>query len=244
MIDRYDHRFFDYIAQGSMESARIVVPLIRQWLPVHSVLDVGCGRGAWLKIWRECGVEQVIGLDGDYVDTATLLIPPENFRAANVDRPFALDRRFDLVTCLEVAEHLSPDIAGSLVRCLGDHADYVLFSAAVPGQGGANHINEQPYGYWKKQFESVGFTMLDCIRPAILNDARVKRWYRYNLFLFVREACCAALPEQIRSTTLERDQPPPDVSPLWYKLRKALIRRLPPKTINFLAAINERWTRL
>lgn len=244
MNTRYDNQFFDYLAEGSIESARVVVPLVREWFPVRSVLDVGCGQGAWLKIWRELGVEQVTGLDGSYVDSAALLIPRENFQAVNLTERFQLDRRFDLVTCLEVAEHLPRESAADLIRSLCDHSDFVLFSAAVPGQGGANHINEQPYGYWKTLFERNGFGAFDCIRPAISNDPRVKRWFRYNLFLFAREGCVDRLPELVRVTGLRPDQDPPDVSPAWYQARKALISLLPVQAVNWLAAANERWTRL
>jgi hypothetical protein len=242
--DRYDKKFFDYMADGSMTSARVVVPLIRNWLKVESVMDVGCGQGAWLKVWREQGVEDVCGLDGDYVDPMSLFIPEDRFRATDLDRPFALERRFDLVTSLEVAEHLPHSAAETLVESLCAHADHVLFSAAVPGQGGANHINEQPYGYWINHFTARGFQAFDCVRPAILNDGRVKPWYRYNTFLYVRNDACATLPESISATKLAPGVEPADRSPFWYQARKALIRQLPLEAVNRLAAINERWTRL
>jgi hypothetical protein len=243
-VDRYDKQFFDYMANGSIISARVVVPLIRSWLKVESVMDVGCGQGAWLKVWREQGVDDLFGLDGDYVDPMSLFIPEDRFQATELDRPFALDRRFDLVTSLEVAEHLPHSAAENLVECLCAHADHVLFSAAVPGQGGANHINEQPYGYWKDHFAARGFKAFDCIRPAIRQDGRVKPWYRYNTFLYVDNDACAALPESIRATMLAPGVEPVDCSPFWYKARKALIRQLPLRAVNRLAVINERWTRL
>lgn len=244
MIARYSGEFFDYLVEGALESARVVVPLIQRWLPVQSVLDVGCGQGAWLKIWQEHGVEQVTGLDGDYVDTARLLIPTACFQPADLKRPFTLGRPFDLVTCLEVAEHLPPDCAGALVSSLCSHSDHVLFSSAVPGTGGAHHINEQPHGYWKRLFEQAGFAMFDCIRPHVSPDTRVRRWYRYNLFLFVRSTCRQSLPESIRSTELESTNEPADVSPLWFKARKAVTRLLPITIVDWLASLNERTLRL
>ena len=243
-MDRYDKQFFEYIAEGAGSSARVVVPLIMDWLMVNSVLDVGCGQGAWLAVWHKNGVDRVLGLDGDYVDRESLLIPADSFRPTNLNQTFELGRRFDLVTCLEVAEHLPPEHAERLVKSLCVHADQVLFSAAAPGQGGADHVNERPYGYWKGLFARNGFEILDCVRPRIRDDERVKPWYRYNTFLYVREAHVDALPAQIRATTLGPDMDPPDISPFWYKLRKEFVRRLPLRVVNRVAAMNERWTRL
>jgi len=243
-VARYDAQFFNYIVEGSIASARVIVPLLKQWLSVDSVLDVGCGQGAWLKVWRENGVEQAFGMDGAYVDRQSLLFPDKYFHAVDLDRPFALDRRFSLVTCLEVAEHLPAEQADNLVRCLCNHGDYLLFSAAVPGQGGANHINEQHYGYWQTRIEANGFRTLDCVRPLIINDERVKPWYRYNTILYVREDRHDELPDPIKATMLAPGLEPPDVSPLWYKLRKLVLRQLPVSVINRMAVLNERWTRL
>ena len=241
-MDRYDKQFFDYIADGAQSSARVVAPLIMEWLSVNSVLDVGCGQGAWLSVWRENNVNQIFGVDGDYVDRASLLIPPESFRAVDLAQTLEVGRHFDLVTCLEVAEHLAPANSNRLVADLCTHSDHVLFSAAPPGQGGANHLNERPYAYWKALFSQNGFKMLDCVRPRIRDDARVKPWYRYNTFLYIRAG--HSLPEQIKADLLGTDIDPSDISPLWYKLRKAFVRQLPLNVVNRMAALNERWTRL
>jgi 2-polyprenyl-3-methyl-5-hydroxy-6-metoxy-1,4-benzoquinol methylase len=142
----YRPEFFDYIERGSLRSAATVIPIIRSLARVESVLDIGCGRGAWLSEWRRQGVGDVAGADGSYVDQASLAIPVEQFIATDLSQPIDLRRRFDLVQCLEVAEHLPADSADTLVDSLVRHGSVILFSAAVPGQGGEHHVNEQPYG--------------------------------------------------------------------------------------------------
>jgi hypothetical protein len=241
---RYDDHYFDYISTGSRASAEVVVPFVRSILNVDSLLDVGCGQGAWLEVWRENGVEDVTGLDGEYVDVNSLRIPTSTFRPTNLNESFALDREYSLVSCLEVAEHLLPASSDALVESLCRHADFVLFSAAPPGQGGADHVNEQPYEFWKVKFESLGFVMLDCLRPQITGNRKVKPWYRYNSFLLVRDNRVAELPDTLRATLLTPGTKPRDVSPIWYKLRKALVHLLRLQVVNRLAAINERITRL
>ena len=141
----YDKTFFDYIQQGASKSADAVTSRVFRLLPVTSVLDIGCGRGTWLAQWKTLGVTDILGVDGSYVSAESLVIPPANFRAADLCRPLELGRRFDLVQSLEVAEHLPAAAADTLVSTLTRHGDIVLFSAARPGQGGESHLNEQPY---------------------------------------------------------------------------------------------------
>jgi SAM-dependent methyltransferase len=154
---------------------------------IESVLDVGCGLGTWLTVFLEKGVREVCGIDGDYVDRSKLQIPENYFLATDLRKPFELGRKFDLVLSLEVAEHLPKYSAESFVSSLCRHSDRIVFSAAIPGQGGQNHLNEQWIGFWEFFFQKNGFHLVDAIRPKIWNEAAVDVWYRQNMFLFVRE---------------------------------------------------------
>jgi hypothetical protein len=182
----YDREFFRWHSDGSYRSATVMVPLVLDFLSVRSVCDVGCGVGAWLRCWRESGVEDILGIDGDYVERDQLMIPPTRFRSADLCQPIRCERNFDLAMSLEVAEHLPESRAASFVADLAMLAPVVLFSAAVPGQGGTNHINERWPDYWAVLFDRVGFATFDVLRPAVwVNDA-VQFWYRQNTLLFCR----------------------------------------------------------
>lgn len=183
----YDEAFFRSIKPRSSRSARVILPVAFEWTGVpEGVIDVGCGQGAWLVECQRLGVSHVLGLDGDYVDPASLCISPSDFMAADLARPPALDRSFDLAMCLEVGEHLPRSAAGPLVRFLGSVAPAVLFSAALPGQGGTNHINEQPPGYWEELFLRHDFLMLDPIRPRVWTNPEVEAFYAQNVYLYMR----------------------------------------------------------
>jgi SAM-dependent methyltransferase len=190
----YSEEFFDTIEEGSLQSAQVVVPLVLELARPQSVIDVGCGRGAWLRAFRNGGVKTIQGLDGDYVDTASLLIPQECFSAVDLNKPFELSGRYDLAVCLEVAEHLPAAMASVLVRQLTAVAPLILFSAAIPGQGGTNHVNERLPSYWRGLFEAHGFTMFDPIRPAILTDSRIEWWYRQNIVVYAAKEAIDRLP--------------------------------------------------
>ena len=182
----YDAEFYTTFSDGSRASAAVIVPLVNQLVQPASVLDVGCGTGAWLAEWTRDGVTDVLGVDGDYVARAAMQIDQAKFRAVDLRNPLSLDRRFDLVESLEVAEHLDEACADQFVQSLVRHADTVLFSAAIPGQGGIHHVNEQWPSYWINRFNREGYKLFDIIRPIIWADARIETWYRQNVLLFSR----------------------------------------------------------
>jgi hypothetical protein len=130
------------------------------------------------------GVGEVIGIDGEYVDRSSLAIPAEDFLSRDLKLPIGLDRRFDLAVCLEVAEHLPESRAQGLVDDLVSLAPCVLFSAAVPGQGGTHHVNEQYLSYWKQLFVNRGYQSADYVRPLIAGNREVDWWYQQNIVLF------------------------------------------------------------
>ena len=61
-----------------------------------------------------------------------------------------------------------------------------MFSAAIPYQGGQNHINEQEPNYWIEKFENEGFKLFDILRPLFWDNTEVDSWYRQNMLLFTK----------------------------------------------------------
>jgi len=182
----YTRGFYEGQRDGSRASAQVIVPMLLELVEVARVIDLGCGTGTWLSVFREHGVREVMGVDGPYVDRRLLAIPPECFVPFDLAQPFRAEARYDLALSLEVAEHLPAKSAGSLVESLVGLAPVVLFSAAVPGQGGHNHINEQWPEYWAELFEAHGCAVSDCIRPRVWRHPCVEPWYAQNLLLFCR----------------------------------------------------------
>ncbi|MCV7095507.1 class I SAM-dependent methyltransferase [Mycobacterium kubicae] len=193
MTALYDDRFYADQRGMSTSSASVVVPIIQEIADPHSVLDVGCGVGTWISVWTAAGVSDVNGVDGNYVNRALLEIPPDQFVSHDLTKPLDMGRRYDLVTCLEVAEHLPPASAPVLVESLVRHADVIVFSAAVPGQGGTGHVNEQWPSYWAEHFAEFGFRPFDVFRDRIWFNERVEWWYRQNCLLFATDKAALRL---------------------------------------------------
>jgi SAM-dependent methyltransferase len=240
----YDNTFFRYIEQGAIRSAQIVVPLIIDRLKINSVLDVGCGAGAWLGEYRRLGLPTYVGVDGEYVTNSSLLIPPSSFVPLDITKSFDLQRRFDLVQCLEVGEHIPPAASRTLVENLVRHGDAVLFSAAIPGQGGENHINEQPYEFWRALFAEYGYSGYDFLRPLLRRESSVEVWYRHNAILYVADSSRARLPASVAATVIPENEPIRDVSSVTYKVRTRILARFSVASLTRLAILKHRWLNL
>ena len=185
----YTNEFFDTIRDGSRRSAQIVAPIVIELLQPKSIVDVGCGDGSWLSVFRALGVTDLLGLDGDYVDRRQLQIPEDRFRATDLSSPFVLDRSFDVAMSLEVAEHLPPSSARGFVESLTQLAPLILFSAAIPLQGGTNHLNEQWPEYWVELFKAHDYLAIDFIRGRIWSNPEVEWYYAQNMLLFAHPQC-------------------------------------------------------
>jgi len=200
----------------------------------------------WLEAWRECGVTDVLGIDGDYIKQSMLRIPVDRFLAHDLRKPVSLERRFDLAMSLEVAEHLPAQFAGEFVATLTKLAPVVLFSAAIPHQGGTHHVNEQWPPYWATLFDQMNYGAVDAIRERIWDRDDVAFYYAQNVLLFVDRAAhgnypalqehALISPEAVRSLVHPRLWAMAH-DPAWqsirkllrsmpYALRNALVRRL------------------
>ena len=191
----YNQLFYAVQRERSGRSAAEVVGLVNSLLAPRSVVDVGCGIGAWLAEWRRHGVDDVLGIDGDWVDRGMLQIPEAQFAAHDLGRAYSADRSYDLVMSLEVAEHLDADTSDAFVDLLASLGDVILFSAAIPNQGGQHHVNERWQGDWAQDFERRGYVAVDCIRPKIWNNQDVQVWYRQNLILYVKQDALSGRPK-------------------------------------------------
>lgn len=193
MSDPYHAAYFEGLS-ATRSSAEVVIPLIAGMVAPRSVVDVGCGIGVWLAVCLQAGIDDIVGVDGDYVPRDQLLIPHDRFASAYFSEPFSLGRRFDLAISLEVAEHLPEAAAQGFVASLTRLAPVVLFSAAIPGQGGPGHVNEQWQEYWRSKFSAAGYVACDAIRPLVWGNDCVRYYYQQNILVYVAAADFGCYP--------------------------------------------------
>ena len=189
----YTEKWYAKQAKGSSASAQVAVPEILRVVPnVRSVVDVGCGVGAWLADFKAHGVDIIKGYDGGGARPEQLQIPLECFERIDLTAPPSITRRYDVALSLEVAEHLPPHCAEPFVEFLTNLSDVVVFSAAIPGQGGTNHINERPTSYWQSLFAARGYDFSNVLRSRLWHRDTVEPCYRQNMVVAIKRG---VLPE-------------------------------------------------
>jgi hypothetical protein len=234
-VSPYDSRFFDTADRAAAMSADGVIAPLQAELRASSVVDIGCGRGVWLSRWMQHGVHDALGVDGAYVDQQRLSVPPACFMAHDLVKPLRLGRQFDVVQSLEVAEHLPEVCAESFIDTLVAHGRMILFSAAIPGQGGEHHVNEQPLDYWRTKFAARRYEVFDFVRPLIRDDRSVAFCYRYNVLLYVHNSVVEGLPAAIRASWVPAGTALFSPLSAWMKLRLAAVSCLPRAAVDQMA---------
>jgi len=109
-VQPYTEDYYAAHKEDMRLSAEVIVPLVLELVQPRSVIDVGCGPGEWLSVFKEHGIEDIWGVDGAYLHKEMLLFPEERFIPFDLERPFPTDRKFDLVISLDVAEHLPANV--------------------------------------------------------------------------------------------------------------------------------------
>lgn len=174
----------------NLQSPQHIVPEIVRLLKPESVVDIGCGIGTFLHVFEKEGVPRILGVDGPWVNKELLqkYIKLDQFKEANLEEALDLGDKFDLAISLEVAEHLSKASAETMVKNLTSAADVIVFSAAIPLQGGQNHINEQWLSYWSKLFEKYNYESHDILRPIFWENDSIFSWYKQNMVIFASKS--------------------------------------------------------
>jgi len=169
---KYTKAYYKRIEGGAQKSAEEVYKLLP--FTFKTIIDIGCGVGEW-------AYKEYIGVDFNTPD------PPKGYINCDLETE-TITGTYDLCLCLEVAEHISEERSYALVEMLCNLSARVLFSAAIPDQGGTGHINEQWQSWWAEKFEANGFYphKVD-LRKALFNNDNVEVWYRNNLILYTRK---------------------------------------------------------
>lgn len=185
-MSRYKHEEVIH----NLKDPDIIVPEIIKLLNPKSVVDIGCGLGTFLNVFKRLGVNDILGIDGPWVNKDLLhkYIDPKYFKEFDLEKEIKLDKKYDLVISIEVAEHLKKDSADMFVQNLVNSGNLILFSAAIPNQGGQNHINEQWLTYWEEKFAKHNYVIHDIIRPIFWDNSEIFWWYKQNMVLITPES--------------------------------------------------------
>jgi len=219
--DVYSKAFYNDQSDGSARSATLAIRSLVEHIPfVRTVLDIGCGRGTWVKAFQDQGLD-AHGVDGPWAQESGLVVSEDHFTSFNFalsPTPFSIKlprEKFDLVTSFEVLEHITADRADNMVELIASKGDLALIGAAMPGQGGTDHVNEQWPEYWANKFKAAGYTPLDCIRPLWWNNSQIETWYAQNTILYARGDALESVREFATTVALANlENPLPLIHPV------------------------------
>ena len=187
----YNATYYACVDGDAMRSRDPMSESIIADLKPRTLIDAGCGTGALMEAIRDRGVE-TCGLE--YSDAGLvrcrqrgLTVRPYNILRDAI--PGDLTER-DVAISFEVAEHLPESGADRLVDLLCGLSNVVVFSAAEPGQGGNEHLNEQPHAYWIAKFASRGWQFDRSLSEAWRQqwtERQVAWFYTANLMIFRKQ---------------------------------------------------------
>ncbi len=188
----YPADFYADRRSHTAHAAANILAALPAGLKRDSVADIGCGTGTFLAAALEAGASAVYGIEGAWVRPDMLDDPRIHFTNQDLEHGFS-GAQVDLAMSLEVAEHLTPERAEGFVTDLVAMGPATLFSAAIPGQGGVGHINEQWQSFWADLFAAHGRKPYDVLRPKLWADEAIPAWYRQNIILYLDDATASGL---------------------------------------------------
>ena len=186
-MKEYNVEFYNDMEILSTSSAKEIIPILVERFNPSSVVDVGCGTGAFAIEFIRTGMTDVVGIEGEWMKNVPTILPKDNYLFCDITEAIRLNNTYDLCLCLEVAEHLEKSKAQILVSTLTSLSSRVVFSAAIPLQGGNHHVNEQWPEYWAALFAERGYFVEWDPRISIWNNSKIASCYRQNLLVFTRD---------------------------------------------------------
>jgi len=186
--DLYDDEYYRLVVEGPMlQSALIIANSIKREFSPMTLIDVGCGTGVLLMELKKQDV-QVMGLE--YSTSALKYCQARGLNVVKFDLESdetVTTGMVDVCVSTEVAEHLPSTSAEKYVDLLTQISSTVVMTAAPPGQGGTDHVNEQPNEYWVEKFHHRKFYFDHALTLKFRQEWKkenVVSWYYENVMVF------------------------------------------------------------
>jgi SAM-dependent methyltransferase len=184
----YDRRYNDFIDAAARKSSPVMAATIERIFKPKSIIDVGCGAGTLLAQLKQDGLK-VKGLEYSDASIAHCRQKGVDVEKFDLETDEAIPGSWDLTVSFEVAEHLPESLADNYVRVISQFSPVVIMSAATFGQGGKDHVNEQPHKYWIEKMERRGFDYDRQSSHQVREEwaeKGVASWYVNNAMIFRR----------------------------------------------------------
>lgn len=150
----YDIAYHARLDAEERAPAEALVGYLRTTFKPTSVGDYGCSVGTYVKPW--IAHTDAYGYESSPSAVAHRIHPD----VQRWDLKAPLPRAHDMGVCLEVLEHIPAEDAPTIIKNITRATrQWLIFSAAKPGQGGVGHINCQDKPYWIGLFEKQSWVV-------------------------------------------------------------------------------------
>lgn len=158
----------------------------------ESIIDFGCGIGAYLEVGLKKGLKKIKGYDinGEILKKYTNPKIFDYVEYIDCTEPIKTNEKYFCSISIETGEHIETNKSDNLVKNITDATSdkgYVLFSAAKPGQNGTGHINCQPKIFWIKKFNNYNFFVDEKMTKLVSEKWKTLKSPKYiyeNLIIF------------------------------------------------------------
>ena len=215
-------------------SQRLYLEHLQSIIPFKSMCDLGCGPGYWVNVACKMGIEDAMGYDIPIAGGQKRLIEASHLVECDLSELYDFGRRFDLAVSTEVIEHIPQGKEGTFIANCCAASDFVLFSGAIPYQGGVGHVNEHWLEHWNSFFKSNGYVCFDLFREKFWYDPRIQYYYRQNTVFYVH---CSRVDELHSKGLNSTSQPQTRIHP--EMIIQCVNRALPPSERHFLRDVGE-----
>ena len=243
----YKKDFYNSVTDRATVTAKMIATELGRFIEVKSIVDVGSGDGTWIVNFSECfEAEKCVAIDLPSNDFEIIKKSKRDILLQKIDfevDPYPLKEAFDLTIFVEVIEHITFTQSIKVLDNVLKNSTLLIFSGAVSGQGGTNHINERPFAFWFKMIEESGYVRLDLLRPILReHEKEVPHYYRNNICLFYNPSRLAGSEITVEwEGLLKLNQVSPrDLRSLSIKSRQSVLRLLSAKYVSKIAQVHNK----
>ena len=190
----FDEKTMKKVLDAELPSAKTMVNTIYNELEMpKSFLDIGCGPGHFSNEIKRLGKNSVCVTAIDISKQAKKFIEPNiNFIQYDLRMHLDLSKKFDVVLCLEVIEHIEEEYENILCESIVRHVGkYLIITVAQPNQRALGHVNLKSLKYWIRKFESFGLIYKNDLSEKWaynwFTDGDVQFYFYNNILVFTKE---------------------------------------------------------
>jgi hypothetical protein len=245
-MNNYSLEFYDSVSLRAEATAGIVGQVVSNFFVPESLVDIGSGLGIWSKVFLDVfpNMNSATAIDLDRHESGILdeleLNPNFSFVQKDLESLEGLPGDcYDLAICVEVLEHVTHDAAQKIFDEFSSKCSFVVFGAAMKGQGGTHHINERSFEFWTNEMLRRGMVPLDVMRPQLNIKKEVPGYYKYNIILWWNPGLRRTLELRPNFSRLFSAFPPIilDTRPVLTRIRYRILSVFSPKVVTWLAGM-------